>query len=308
MSYAHAPNGLLVDPIYAKMRCRPLCVSPPPTPVFTPPGPPVTQVDSPPQAPSAYTPEGLLVQDNLPPVNMITASDGAIDVFLQVLVNGTAICTLEPGIGVDAALELNVAETDILSVVAGVAMYSYADRILTHYQPYLEQPAGAFLLEDRSGQGQHYDWVEENPQGQPLEITTNTVNGPNGTTSQTRVNGGQDEIEGRWEIGATLNTASSTDPYLSASVRISMTGWEEFSLEYLVGIMGTGPTSVNGQTLTINGPLPEALQQDMTAILSNTCGDGLAFPLSYDTETDTLTGTLPTTDPSYRFLELRVIQ
>lgn len=92
MSRAHAPNGLLVDPIYAKMRCRPLCVSPPPVPAYAPPEPPQTFINQPPLAPSAYRPDGSLVQDGLSPDHMITGTDGAIDVFLQVLVGDQAPC------------------------------------------------------------------------------------------------------------------------------------------------------------------------------------------------------------------------
>lgn len=306
MSRAHAPNGLLVDPIYAKMRCRPLCVSPPPVPQYTAPEEPSTGLNTPPRALSAFTPEGALVQDNLIPDHMITGTDGAIDVFLQVLIGDQAPCPLQAS-GLNAEVQLNVPtnEMDSLSVVAGVAMFSYADRILTHYQPYLVTPEGEYLLQDRSGQGQHYDWVEDNATGTPKEITTNTVNGPNGTTSQTRIRGGREAIEGRWNIGAFYRDSDWVNtPHPTASLTVGITGWEVFNLEEKIGVMGTGPTSVSGQTLTINGPIPEDMHQGMTAYLLNTCGDEVEFPLEYDAETDTLTGTIPTTDPSYRFLEL----
>lgn len=313
MSRAHAPNGLLVDPIYAKMRCRPLCVSPPPVPVYAPPEPPQTFVNQPPRAPSAYRPDGSLVQDGLSPDHMITGTDGAIDVFLQVLVGDQAPCALDeidlgPPVGIAAEVSLNVPtnEMDSLSIVAGVAMFSYADRIQTHYQPYLNVPEGiAYLLKDRSGEAQHYDWIEEGATGTAREITTNTVNGPNGTTSQTRIGGSREAVEGRWAIGALYNdTDWDTTPHPTAMLNVSITGWDDFDLTDGTGVMGTGPTNVNGQILTINGPIPEDMHEGMTAYLSNTCGDQIEFPLSYDAETDTLTGTIPTSDPSYRFLEL----
>lgn len=189
-------------------------------------------------------------------------------------------------------------------------MFSYADRIQTRYQPYLTYPEGiVYMLKDRSGEAQHYDWIEEWATGTPKEITTNTVNGPNGTTSQTRIGGSREAVEGRWTIGALYNdTDWDTTPHPTAMLNVIITGWDDFDLAEGTGVLGTGPTTVNGQILTINGPIPEDMREHMTAYLSNTCGDGLVFPLSYDIETDTLTGAIPTTDPSYRFLELRVVQ
>lgn len=293
MSHAHAPNGLLVDPIYAKMRCKPLCLVPTEPPAFEPPiFPPQSTVNQPPTAPSAFNTNGNLVQDNLPPEAMAVGTDGAIDVFLMVAQDGEPACPLSE-LG---RVELNVAEADLptLSVVVGVAMHSYEDRILVNYSPMLAMPGGVELaLTDRSGQGQQYDWV-----GESLTIEGNTTNGPNGTTVQTRVYG-RDNVEGRWFLYAGRGVNTQLD--------VAVVGWGDFNFDDLMGVVGTGGTAfVNGE-LQISGPIPEEFTgANSTAYLKGRCGSESTVTMVYDEDRDMLIGTLPEDfTPDQKFMELQ---
>lgn len=296
MSRAHTPNGLLVDPIYAKMRCRPLCVSPPPVPEYEAPEIPRTTVNEPPRAPSALTPDGNLVLNDLPTQAMAVGTDGAIDVFVAAFIGNEPSCPIEG----DRYVGLNVTPEELaaLSVVIGVAMFSYADRILTHYQPAFTNPSGTLhLLTDRSGEDQQYEWERPIAGGFLDAVTTNSVNG---TTAQTQITG---DITGLWIVGAN-HDGQGTPTAPLAQLEVHVQEWGPVTAETYSGVMGTGISELNEQKFIIHGPIPERLKLGIQAIIEDRCGNSQSLTLAYNSSLDELWAPAAVIPEGFKFISL----
>lgn len=301
MSKAHAPNGLLVDPIYAKMRYveTPISIVPPPD--FEPPQAPSTALNTPPTAVSAFDPAATLATLALNPEYAVSASDGAIDLFLLPLLetDGNYSTLPSPLPSKNFTLNLSSVLSPNVHMLVGVAMHDFDARIQSSYAVLLASPSEEYMLVDSSGKKGHYNFAYKDS-GE--EIEAGTTNNPNGTTTQTLfpVN-----TNGKWSLEAPLNTAEPIDPKVETELTITRRYWEPYTdITQDRGLLHTGVTSMQGDELIIEGPIPSAYQDGATYTLEDIYGQTTETgTLTYDEDDDILTATI-TAQTLFPFLRI----
>lgn len=179
MSRAHASNGLLVDPIYAKMRCRPLCVTleQAPQQFQISPNGPVNGV--------GLTPEGyLLTGTGTPAGPSQLGSDQVLQTFLSVgVTSGNALTSITES----GRAFIYVPEGQDWTFNFGAALLQGVGPITDKYDVALtiEDQDGnsvTLSLEAASGTPQAYNWVAtEDPD---YIIVDSATNPPANTVSQ----------------------------------------------------------------------------------------------------------------------------